>query len=181
MTLFSSSRSKILPTDAMRCPWRPHVSAARRRSHCTAWSSRRSPLEWSCGGSWMDGCCECLVSVPPTPNLGGRARELEGIFLDPVVVHPPALASLLLMAPGGPGAHCSLHPSLQRPLLKGPPPTLSTPGRPIGSGFPQGTLGNSWRHCHHQGGGCRYSTQLPTAHRWPRTQRDRPKHQQCLG
>ena len=106
-------------------------------------------MGWSCGGSWMDGCCECLVSVPPpTPIWVGGSGSWRALSLT-------LLWSTLLLWPPccswPPGALVLTVPCTQ--AFKGPPLTLSTPGRPIGSDFPRGTiLGNSWRHCHHQGG-----------------------------
>lgn len=156
----------------MKCPWRPRVSIARRRSHSTVWSSRRSPLGWSCGGSWMDGCCECLVSVPPpTPIWVGGSGSWRALSLT-------LLWSTLLLWPPccswPPGALVLTVPCTQ--AFKGPPLTLSTPGRPIGSDFPRGTiLGNSWRHCHHQGGEAGIPSSSLRHTGWPRTQRDWPK------
>lgn len=174
MTLFLSSRSKIPPTDAMRCPWRPRVSAARHRSHSTAWSSQRSPLGWSCGGSWTDGCCECLVSVPHPPICVGRPGSWRALSLtllwSTLLLWPPCcswpLGVLVLTVP------CTR--AVKGPFSKAPHSHCPPPGRPIGSDFPWGTLGNSWRHCHHQGGDTGIPPSSPRHTGRPRTQRDWP-------
>ena len=140
MTLFLSSRSKILPTDAMKCPWRPRVSIARRRSHSTAWSSWRSPLGWSCGGSWTDGCCECLASVPPTPIWVGGSGSWRALSLT-------LLWSTLLLWPPccswPPGALVLTVPCTQAfkgPFSKAPHSHCPPQGGPLGVIFPGGHL-----------------------------------------
>lgn len=66
-----TSRSKIPPTGATRCPWRPRVSTAGPRPRSTVWSSRRSPSGWSCAGGWTAGHCECWSQCP---DPSGRVR-----------------------------------------------------------------------------------------------------------